>query len=446
MLSVLFSDIFLSSCLSVALVCATASLWGVFLLLAKKSMLPETLSHAAYPGLLVGILVSQSFFFSDSLFWIFLCGVIFAIIGYCGVFFLEVRLEMNRDSALCFILVLFFAIGVILSGCVKDSFPALYNKINTYLYGQAATLKDSDAIMAGVLFVLSGMFLLIFRRQLMISIFDKDFAETCGIPFKLISLVTLCFITFVVVVGVRSVGIILISAMFVAPALTSRQFTDDLGIILWTSVGVGAISGILGSFLSVFFSFNSSEGREIILPTGPLVVLISGIFVFLGLIFSPSRGAIFCLYRRLSFRWRLSYEHFLKALWYASSEGQKELSSEDIKNHARFCEYFGSRRHPKLWIRFFLLKKLLRRCGRGKFCLTEKCKELSECLIRRHRLWEVYMVDSLDFSKNDVHALAEEMEHVLTDELELELTKMLNDPKVDPHNSIIPKHRNRKGC
>ncbi|WP_213357782.1 iron chelate uptake ABC transporter family permease subunit [Chlamydiifrater phoenicopteri] len=441
MFDFLFSRIFLSSCFSVALVCATASLWGVFLLLSKKSMLPETLSHAAYPGLLLGVLISQGLFSDSSLFLIVLFGMIFAVLGCYGVYYLEKFLKMNQDSALCFILVSFFAFGVILSGYIKDSFPILFNRVNAYLYGQAATLKESDAIVAGCIFFLSVGFLSIFRRQLMLAIFDKDFAETCGIPLRLVSSVTLSFITFIVVIGVRSVGIILISAMFVAPALTSRQLTDNLKIILWMAVGFGAVSGVLGSFLSVALSFTSSAGRELILPTGPLVVLVAGSFVFLSLIFSPSNGAFFRFYRRLLFLWKLRYEHFLKALWYSSSGGTKELSFEDIKTHERFYEYFGGGGHPKFWVQYFLLRKLLEKKGRGNFSLTAKGKELAERLIRRHRLWEVYMVDSLDFSKDDVHMLAEEMEHILTEEMEFELAKMLNNPKVDPHNSIIPERK-----
>lgn len=127
----------------------------------------------------------------------------------------------------------FFGLGVILTSYVKDSCPLLYNRINAYLYGQAATLGYVEAKLAAFVFLLSITTLWWWYRQIIVTIFDKDYASTCGLSTRVSGSVILIFISLVIVSGVRSVGIILISSMFVAPPLAARQLSDRLNIIFF---------------------------------------------------------------------------------------------------------------------------------------------------------------------------------------------------------------------
>ncbi|EPP30218.1 fecCD transport family protein, partial [Chlamydia psittaci 84-8471/1] len=171
---------------------------------------------------------------------------------------------------------------------VKDSCPLLYNRINAYLYGQAATLGYVEAKLAAFVFLLSITTLWWWYRQIIVTIFDKDYASTCGLSTRVSGSVILIFISLVIVSGVRSVGIILISSMFVAPPLAARQLSDRLNIIFLLSCLFGGICGALGSYISVAFTCHvSGHGGVITFPTGPLVVVISGCLILLCLIFSP---------------------------------------------------------------------------------------------------------------------------------------------------------------
>ena len=75
------------------------------------------------------------------------------------------------------------------------------------------------------------------------------------------------------------------------------------------------------------------------------------------------------------------------------------------------------------------------------YCLTEDGQHRAAHIVRLHRLWEVYLANYLGMGAERVHRNAEEMEHILTPELEHELTLLLKDPKQDPHQQPIPAQR-----
>ncbi|WP_348663987.1 metal ABC transporter permease [Chlamydia vaughanii] len=446
MLNCIFIDsVFLSSFLAVTLICMTIALWGTLLLVSKQPLLSESLSHASYPGLLLGALLSTKVsIFTDSVILIIVFGCLAAILGYGTIGFLERKLKVHKDAALCFVLVGFFSLGVILASYVKDCCPLLYNRINAYLYGQAATLGYVEAKLAAFVFLISLLTLWWWYRQIVVAAFDKDYAATCGLQTRLSGAVILIFTSLVIVSGVRSVGIVLISSMFVAPSLAARQLSDRLPVIFLLSCLFAAVCGALGSYISVAVSCHVAGHPGIVtLPTGPLVVVIAGCLAFLCLLFSPKSGWVFRYIRRKSFSFSKNQEHLLKVFWYLQEDQLVEVGARTLVCSYKYQEYFGPKAFPRF--RIWLLEKLgfLKRTG-YRWCLTEKGKTEAERLVRSHRLWECYLVRTLDFKEEEVHEFAEEMEHVLTDELDHAITEMLDNPNYDPHDRLIPKKKNKK--
>ncbi|ADZ18483.1 MULTISPECIES: metal ABC transporter permease [Chlamydia] len=440
MLNCIFIDsIFLSSFLAVTLICMTTALWGTLLLVGRQPLLSESLSHASYPGLLLGALLScKVSFFTDSILLVIIFGCLAAISGYGIIVFLEKTLRVHKDASLCFVLVVFFGLGVILTSYVKDSCPLLYNRINAYLYGQAATLGYVEAKLAAFVFLLSITTLWWWYRQIIVTIFDKDYASTCGLSTRVSGSVILIFISLVIVSGVRSVGIILISSMFVAPPLAARQLSDRLNIIFLLSCLFGGICGALGSYISVAFTCHvSGHGGVITFPTGPLVVVISGCLTLLCLIFSPKSGWVTRYIRRKYFAFSKNQEHLLKVFWYLLEDQIPEVGARDFVCSHKYQEYFGPKPFPRL--RIWLLEcQGLVKCRDYRWSLSSKGKNRAKKLVRAHRLWECYLVRSLEFKEEEVHGFAEEMEHVLTDELDYAITEILDNPHYDPHDKIIP--------
>lgn len=446
MFSCVFSDsVFLSSFLAVTIICMTIALWGTILLVGRQPLLSESLSHASYPGLIFGALLStKGVCFSDSIIVIIIFGCLASILGYGLIMFLEKQLKMHKDASLCFILVSFFSMGVILASYAKDCCPQLYNRIHAYLYGQAATLGYVEAKLAVLIFLISSFFIWWLYRQIVVVLFDKDYAVTCGLGTTVSKTIMLIFISLVIVCGVRSVGIVLISAMFVAPSLAARQLSDRLSYIFICSSVFGGICGALGSYISVAITCRV-PGRSglITLPTGPLIVIISGILVFLCLLFSPKSGWIIRSIRRQRFAFLKNQEHLLKVFWYLSEDKLIEVGARDFVCSYKYQEYFGPRPFP--WFRIWLLK--LRGFLKRKGCywsLTDRGRREAERLVRSHRLWECYLVRSLDFKEAEVHEFAEEIEHILTEDLDSTLTEMLDNPYYDPHDRVIPQKQQKK--
>ena len=420
------------------LMCLSASLVGVIVFLRKQSLLGETLSHASYPGVIMGVMVAGSFGFES--FWektpsLFILGGAFltALAGLWAIHFLEKKAKIRNDSALCFVLSAFFGIGLTLASEVQFSHTALYRQAQSYLYGQAATMNDTHVFIYGLLALFVLTIILLFYKEIQALTFDRQYARSLGIPALKIEGLIFLLIVLAVVIGIRSVGVVLMSAMFIAPAVAARQFTHKLHYMLFLAALFGLASGFLGNYVSVESSryLSLSTGKRLVLPTGPTIVIIASLFCLISLLAAPERGLIIRIIRIALFRTQCMLENILKSMWRRGS--QQELHISEIKQmHGINTIYLQ-----------YLLAKLVRQgylvdLGGGGYSLSQLGRAKGEKIIRMHRLWEVYLADYLGIGAERVHKSAEEMEHIMTPELERELTLLLNDPKEDPHHQPIP--------
>ena len=379
--SVLFAPLLASMFMAIAV-----SLIGVVAFVRRRSLIGETLSHAAYPGVILAASLSSGAPI------ILLSALFFALLGLWVVGRLE-RLKVRKDAALSFVLATFFGAGLLMASRIQFTNPVAYRGSEVYLFGQAATMTDQHVLLYGLLALVVVVTILLCYREIRIVAFDPQFAQLASINVRLVDTLTFGLIALAVVMGVRCVGVVLMSAMLIAPGAAARQFTHKLKWIFLLAALFGAISAFGG------VRFASS------LPTGPMIVLVaSGICVAALLVRIVGR------YLRLfRFRMRCVEEHALKALW---------------------------RERPVGAIGRWMLRRKGYAFG-GK--LTEEGERQASRIVRLHRLWEVYLVDYLGSNADRVHAMAEEMEHILTPQLERELTLLLNDPKVDPHQQPIPR-------
>jgi manganese/zinc/iron transport system permease protein len=258
-------------------------------------------------------------------------------------------------------------------------------------------------------------------RPIQAVLFDRTFAKSMEIRTQRIDRVLFWLLLFSIVAGIRSVGVILMSGMLIAPAIAARQFSNRLKTIFFLAVFFGAMSGWLGNVLSVEIAL---KHPSIHLPTGPVIVLVGTFFAFLGLLFSPKRGAFFRIVRVGAFRFRCLEENILKAIWKKGN-----VTRLDLKRSFSFSLRF---------VLFRLIRQGWVREERGVLALTRDGQTKAERIVRLHRLWELYLTQQLGIQAQKVHRNAEEMEHILTPELEERLTKLLSDPQHDPHQQPIP--------
>ncbi|MEM8727885.1 MAG: iron chelate uptake ABC transporter family permease subunit [Chlamydiota bacterium] len=411
------------------LMCLSAALMGALMFVKRGSLLGETLSHATYPGVMFGALAGALFFDPASPLSIAVVlggAFLFAYFGLEVIERLKVRFRLHFDAVLCLVLSVSLGLGVVCASRIQFTDPLRYQQSQVFIYGQAATMTDIHILIYGVLSLTVVLFVLYRFREMELVFFDTLFGTTIGLnvqrSFRGVSLLLILSI----IVGIRSVGVVLMAGMLIAPAAAARSFTDRLSHFLVLSGLFGLLSGFGGNYLSVKLS-----AQGLVYPTGPMILLFAVSITLLSLLFALKRGAVSRLVRISRFRRRCQSENVLKTLW---KEG-KEASHSPAKilqwnrmNRLRFTRVL------------FRLKRegWIDTAAQGKVLLTADGIGRAERLVRLHRLWELYLVSCLKVDEERVHYSAEEMEHILTPDLEARLSKLLNHPKKDPHQKPIP--------
>ncbi len=396
----------------------SAALIGVILLLRRHALIGETLSHATYPGVVIGVFIA-AFVGAESLqLAILLIGaLIFARIALFAIHWLEGRGGVRQDAALVFVLASFFGLGLVGATGLQKWFPAKAKDVIQLLLGEAATMGDNAIFLYGGLTLFVVLFIYLFYRPLQVWLFDPQFGRSAGVAVHWIERLFALLLPIALVSGLRSSGILLISGMLIAPAVAARCFTNRLPALFALSALFGAMSALLGVWISV----ESSIAWERTVPTGPVMVLVSSIFAVASLLFAPQRGLCSRLFRRWHFQMRCVEENMLKALWRAERLSWQEMSV----SYPWYGRMLLWRMQNQGWVE-------------KEFSLTLDGKKRASNLVRLHRLWELYLSSNLGFSPLDVHRNAEEIEHILTPEFEARLTHLLDNPTHDPHEQPIP--------
>ncbi len=421
------------------LMCISSGLVGVVVFLKKQSLIGEALSHATYPGVILGAMIAGVFEIdssNDVLITIFvMLGASFtALIGLWCIHFLQHKVKVPSDSALCFVLAAFFGIGLTLASQMQFAFSSLYRQAQIYLYGQAATMIDIHIWVYSILFVCVTIVISLFYKEIRTIAFDREYARSLGINTRTVDHIIYLLIVIALVIGIRSVGVVLMSAMLIAPAVAARQYTHKLYITFILAALFGGVSGFLGNYFSISIGNALAihfPTHHFALATGPMIVIVASILCLLSLLFAPERGLVIRYLRIAHFRYHCLQENLLKACW-RFPEG-KTIPFDEISKYQSLSPTYLRFVLASLAWQGWLLKEP------AGYRLSPEGRAWSTRIVRLHRLWEVYLVDYLGMGVERVHRSAEEMEHIITPELERELTLLLNDPKRDPHSQPIPK-------
>ena len=265
---------------------ATAGALGCFAYLRRQSLLGDALSHAALPGIALAFLVTGS----KAPLPIMVGAGVAGWLGTLAIGLVVRRSRVPADSALGMVLAVFFGVGMVLLTVIQRRPDAAQAGLESFLFGQAASLLRADVI---VMAALGGGCLLVLAllwKELQLLAFDSAFGSSLGRPMGLLDGVFTLLLVIAIVIGLRTVGVVLMSAMVVAPAAAARQLTTRLGPMVAVAAGIGVAAGVSGAVLS------SVVPR---LPTGPTIVLVLSSIVLLSLILAPRRGL---LWRRVRLR------------------------------------------------------------------------------------------------------------------------------------------------
>jgi manganese/zinc/iron transport system permease protein len=252
---------------------------GSFAVLRKQSLLGDAISHAALPGIALAFLLTGS-----KATIVLLLGA--AAAGWVGTLLVMNIVKNTRvkyDSALGLVLSVFFGFGLVLLTYIQRMPVASQAGLDTFLFGQAATLLARDVATIGILGLAVLLIVLAVWKEFKLLCFDPDFALSLGFPIRWLDVLLITLLVTSIVIGLQTVGVVLMSAMVVAPAAAARQWTDRLGAMVAISAFFGALAGAGGALVS------SLTAR---LPAGPTIVLCLTAIVLVSLLAAPNRGVV----------------------------------------------------------------------------------------------------------------------------------------------------------
>ena len=262
---------------------------GAFAVLRRQSLLGDAISHAALPGIAIAFLLTGS---KAPL--VLVLGA--AIAGWLGTLAILAVTETSRvkyDSALGMMLSVFFGFGLVLLTFIQRRPDANQAGLDTFLFGQAASLQAADVITMTVIAVGALVAVALLWKEFKVLSFDPDFGRTTGLPIRRLDIALTSLLVISIVIGLQTVGVVLMSAMIISPAAAARQWTDRLGRMVLLSGLFGAVAGVSGAAIS------STQAR---LPTGPTIVVAVSVIVGLSLLVAPNRGMLWARLRA----WRAS--------------------------------------------------------------------------------------------------------------------------------------------
>jgi len=416
------------------LAAVSCAILGNFLVLRRLSLMGDAISHSVLPGLVIAFLLTAT---RDP--FVMLIGA--GASGIATVVLVEVIKKLGRvepGAAMGVVFSVLFALGVLLIRQVEslgsidlDADCVLHGQLETLAwYGapddlagllSASTLREVPVqiwTLAGSTAVAVG-FSTLFFKELRIAAFDPALATTQGFHAGLMHYLLMALVAATTVASFEAVGSVLVIAMLICPAATARLLTDRLRTQMVWSVVIAVATAFIGYVGAI--AIPAIWGKDDVNKAGGMAMAAGGLLA-VAIILSPRHGVLAKGVRRMRMAREIALDDVLGALFRARERGVEAVRASDLAGLL-----------PGRQVRAAVL--VGRRAGllavSDRVSLTPSGLARASELVRRHRLWESYLVSEAGVSPDHVHDTAERLEH-------LRLRGSLPAEQVDPHGKPIP--------
>ena len=403
-----------------------SGLIGVFALLRRRALVGDALSHAALPGICLAFMTLGYKSFGGLL----LGALISGIIGVLTILFITQNKRIDQDTAIGVVLTSFFGLGICLSRLIQNHPDGTQAGLENFIYGKAASMLVADAWFIAIVCGVVVLTVLLLFKELALICFDPDYARTTGWPVLALDIVLMASIVAVTMVGLQSVGVVLIISLLITPSAAARFWSNDLRIVLLLSATIGAISAVTGTAISALTPQ---------LPTGPVIVIAAALIFAVSATFAPKRGILSRYLVFKSLQGTIRRQNLLRAIFeLLESNSPDEGDSSQAALKRALKESFlpeqlveggaGTRSDVARELTSARQDRLVidveSAHGRS-FKLTEQGIARAIEVVRNHRLWELYLINFADIAPSHVDTSADRIEHVLAhdtvEKLEAEL-------------------------
>ncbi|HNP26432.1 MAG TPA: metal ABC transporter permease [Nitrosomonas sp.] len=236
--------------LAAVMVGALCGLIGVHVVLRGMSYVGHGLSHAAFGGAVIGFVFSFNYYVGAGA-----MGLLAALL----INQMTKNRKIKSDAAIGIVTTAMFALGVV----IISQHRTLNRSLDSALFGNILGITGYDLIIIGLVTAATMVTMFFLYRPLLFSTFDNEAAKIFGIKTETVQLIFALLLTLSIIVSMNIVGVTMIAATLIMPAMTARMMTDSFSAMQLYSVAVGALIGAGGMYLS--YSFDIASGATIVL-------------------------------------------------------------------------------------------------------------------------------------------------------------------------------------
>ncbi len=412
-------------------------LLGNHLILRQQSMMGDAISHAVLPGLVGAFVLSGSR--NPAIMFFGAAGS--AIVTVVLIQLVRKLGRVEPGAAMGVIFSVMFALGVLLleqaqaDGVDLDPSCVLYGQLESLFWTPPREWNEFFSFstfneiprqiwtLLGTNIAVIG-FMVLFFKELRVSAFDPGISSSQGINAGVIRFVLMLFVAGASVASFEAVGSILVIAMLICPPAAARLLTDRMGPQIIVSAVLAVASAVFGYVVSANIPEAWVRGGSV--NAAGMMAVMSGVFVALAAIFSPTHGSISKARRRRALTKKIHLEDLLSALFRFRESGQPAASAQQL------APLVGHQRVARIALDDAIAGELVV-VDAGMISLTVSGYERAASLIRKHRMWEGYLVDQAGMPADHVHPVAERLEH-----LSSPVPKEADAPHGDQHGKPIP--------
>lgn len=262
-----YPQLFIPAILIVLSVSISAALLSPFMVLNEQSLIADGLAHMSFTGIILGVLLASQ---------PFIIAIPFAIMGALIVTFLQRKEKLSGDAALGLVSAVLVAIGLIIIR-KTEGFPM---SVESILIGNMWTAKPFEIIFSIGIMVVIIAFISYFYKKLVLLTYDTEYAKFKKYPILLLQASLASLTALFTVIGVKSIGALLISALLIFPTATANLFVKSFKQSLF--------AGIILSILTVLSGFVVSHLLDI--PTAATIIVIYAVIYISIAIFKNITG------------------------------------------------------------------------------------------------------------------------------------------------------------
>jgi manganese/iron transport system permease protein len=249
-----------------ALVGAVCAFLSAYLMLKGWSLMGDALGHSIVPGVAAAYIIGAPFAIGA-----FFAGILAAL----GMTFVKTHTRLREDAVIGLVFTTLFALGLLMASVWPTSVS-----IQTIVLGNILAISDEDVVQVVIIAAVSLAIMAFIWKDLMVTFFDENHARSIGIDTRLLKIVFFTLLSACTVAALQTVGACLVIAMVVTPGATAYLLTDRFGWLIVIAVALGAVTSLVGAYLSYFL-----DGA-----TGGVIVTLQTLLFLAAFYFAPKHG------------------------------------------------------------------------------------------------------------------------------------------------------------